>query len=75
MIVQLRDVTNHHSDGRTQSPVREVFQELHVSRDGEDVHEVEKDVHYEDNSQMDQTLQADVPHLPFFSGQVGLIGL
>lgn len=59
----------------TQSPVGEMFQELHVSGDGEDVHEVEEDVHHGDGSQMDQTLQADVPHLPFFSGQVRFISL
>lgn len=59
----------------TQSPVREALQKLHVRREGEDVHEVEKDVHYNDDSQMDQAVQADAPHLPFFSGQVGLISL
>lgn len=59
----------------TQSPVREVFQELYVSGDGEDVHEVEEDIHYDNDSQMDQTLQADVPHFPFFSGQVRLVSL
>jgi len=36
---------------------------------------VEEDVHDDDDSQVTQALQADVPHLPLFPGQVGLVGL
>lgn len=52
-----------------------MLQQLHVGGDGEDVHEVEEDVHHDDDSQVDHTLQVDVPHLPLFPGQVGLVGL
>lgn len=55
---------------QTQSPVRGMPQQLQVSGDGEDVHEVEEDVHDDDGSQVNQALHADVPHLPLFPGQV-----
>lgn len=47
-----------------------MLQQLQVGGDGEDVHEMEEDVHDNDDSQVNQALQADVPHLPLFPGQV-----
>lgn len=55
---------------QTQCPVREVLQQLHVGGDGEDVQEMEEDVHHDDDSQVHEALQIDVPHLPLFPGQV-----
>lgn len=52
-----------------------MLQQLHVVGDGEDVHEVEEDVHSEDDSQVNDTLHTDVPHLPLLPGQVRLVGL
>lgn len=52
-----------------------MLQQLHVVGDGEDVHEVEEDVHPEDDSQVNDTLHIDVPHLPLLPGQVRLVGL
>lgn len=55
---------------QTESPVGETLQQLHVSGDGEDVHEMKEDVHYDDDPQVDQALHADVPHFLLFPGQV-----
>ena len=52
-----------------------MLQQLHVVGDGEDVHEVEEDIHSEDDSQVNDTLHTDVPHLPLLPGQVRLVGL
>lgn len=52
-----------------------MLQQLQVSGDGEDVHEMEEDIHNDYDPQVSQALQADVPHLPLFPGQVWLIGL
>lgn len=52
-----------------------MLQQLQVSGDGEDVHEMEEDIHNNYDPQVSQALQADVPHLPLFPGQVWLIGL
>lgn len=51
----------------TQTPVRELGDQLHVAGDGEDVQVVEEDVHHQDHSQVQQGLGGDVPHLPFLS--------
>lgn len=47
-----------------------MLQQPQVSRDGEDVHEMEEDIHNDDDPQVSHALQADVPHLPLFPGQV-----
>lgn len=52
-----------------------MLQQPHVGGDGEDVHEVEEDVHDNDDSQVNQALHTDIPHLPLFPGQVWLVGL
>lgn len=52
-----------------------MLQQPQVSGDGEDVHEMEEDIHNDDDPQVSHALQADVPHLPLFPGQVRLIGL
>lgn len=36
---------------------------------------MEEDVHQEDDAQVQQALQVDVPQPPLFPGQVGLVGL
>lgn len=52
-----------------------MFEELHVSRYGQNVHEVKEDCHYHNNHQVYQGLDGNVPHLPVFPRQVRVIGL
>lgn len=52
-----------------------MLQQLQVGGDGEDVQEVEEDVHYNDGCELNQALQTDVPHVPLFPGQRRLVGL
>lgn len=47
-----------------------MLQQLQVGGDGEDIHEMEEGVHYNDDSQVNHALQIDVPHLPLFPAQV-----
>lgn len=47
----------------TQGPVREAVHELQVGREGEDVEEVEEDVHSHDGPHVEQGIDSDVLHL------------
>lgn len=62
-------------DRLTQGPVGEVPEKLQVARNGEDVEEVEEDVHGQDEGQVGHGLHVDVPHLPRLPARVRLIGL
>lgn len=52
-----------------------MLHQLQVSGNGEDVHEVEEDVHYNDDDKVDHTVQVDIPHLPLFPGKVTPVDL
>lgn len=60
---------------RTQTPVRKLGDQPHVTGDCQDVEVVEEDVHHQNNSQMQQGLGGNVPHLPFLAGQLGVVCL
>lgn len=54
----------------TQGPVREAVHELQVGREGEDVEEVEEDVHSHDGPHVEQGIDSDVLHLIVFAPQL-----
>lgn len=51
----------------TQGPVREAVHELQVGREGEDVEEVEEDVHSDDGPHVEEGMDPDIPHLVVFA--------
>lgn len=59
----------------TQRPVGELGDQLHVTGDCQDVEVVEEDIHQQDDSQVQQGLGGDVPHLPLLTGQLGVVCL
>lgn len=59
----------------TQTPVRELGDQFHVTGDCQDVEVVEEDVHHQDNSQMQQGLGGDVPQLFVLADQLCVVHL
>lgn len=68
-------VTHYDEVYLTQTPVRKLGDQLHVTGDCQNVEIVEEDVHHQNNSQVQQGLGGDVPHLPVFAGQLGVVRL
>lgn len=54
----------------TQCPVREPVHKLHVRRNGQDVEEMEEDVHGHDCREVDEGVGTDAPHLVLFPPQL-----
>lgn len=54
----------------TQGPVREAVHELEVRREGEDVEEVEEDVHSHDGAHVEQGVDTDALHLVVLAPQL-----
>lgn len=54
----------------TQGPVREAVHELQVGREGEDVEEMEEDVHSNDGPHVEEGVDPDVPHLIVFASEL-----
>lgn len=54
----------------TQGPVREAVHELQVRREGEDVEEVEEDVHSHDGPHVEQGVDTDALHLVVLAPQL-----
>lgn len=54
----------------TQGPVREAVHELQVGREGEDVEEVEEDVHSHDGPHVEQGVDTDALHLVVLAPQL-----
>lgn len=59
----------------TQRPVGQLVDQFHVVGDGQDVEVVEEDVHHENDSQVQQGLSGDVPHLSFLASQLRVVCL
>lgn len=59
----------------TQRPVGQLVDQFHVVGDGQDVEVVEEDVHHQNDSQVQQGLSGDVPHLPFLASQLCVVCL
>lgn len=59
----------------TQTPVGKSGDQLHITGDCQDVEIVECSIHRQDHRQVQHGLGGDVPHLPLFAGQLGVVGL
>lgn len=59
----------------TQTPVRKLGDQLHVTGNRQDVEIVEEDIHHQNDSQVQQSLGGDVPHLPLLTSELSVVRL
>lgn len=59
----------------TQRPVRQLLQKLQIIWDGQNVKEMEEDIHHQNSPKVHQSMNGDVPHLSFFTSQVRVVSL
>ncbi len=59
----------------TQRPVRHLLQKFQIVRDGQNVQEMEEDIHHQNSPKVHQSMNGDAPHLSIFTSQVRVVSL